>query len=370
MRVLNLEERSGRAILDSITSFCETNLSFEKGQNILVEIGPVVSLLKYENVCQRPTNPHYCRLQRLQTCHTGLSFFEPLACANPKRKTVGVEILGTHRMDFTFDVDMQLYLPSAQNHTDLYLDLAHEFRNGSVTRLVDTVSIVDDERAIKERLQQITRPAYFERNVMPFLEGRPTDLSMPSEKSTSIRTGLTRLLTCHPYLQKPLFFKFDTSQGLKWLANVAKDLNHGDFVYVGSQEEVYLLGVAKDESGELLMQGSDVASSKPVFWFSNNYLSGVCAKDVSNPSFHAFRGCSSGTPISQDIPSFNGKPFIFSAMGREQDFKNMLFTGEPDIITGNVTQATNHFRHTDFAEFVDVLHRYEQYLREPVAHAK
>lgn len=57
-------------------------------------------------------------------------------------------------------------------------------------------------------------------------------------------------------------------------------------------------------------------------------------------------------------------------MGRSQDCKNFIFTGEPDLITGNLSEALSHFRTTDFKEFEDVVKNYANKVNEPTPNAK
>ena len=154
-----------------------------------------------------------------------------------------------------------------------------------------------------------------------------------------------------------------------WLTKATKDLEHGDFVYVGSKEEVFLLGVAKENDGSLYMQGTYTTSAKPMFYFSNNYLGHMSRTDMQRPMFKGDGPCNVAEYRTSDAPGFNGTPFIFTSMGRDQDCKNHIFTGEPDIITGNLEEALGHFRTTDFKEFEDVVKAYAHKIKEPTPNA-
>ncbi len=69
-------------------------------------------------------------------------------------------------------------------------------------------------------------------------------------------------------------------------------------------------------------------------------------------------------------PSFENEPFVFSAMGRKQDCKNAIFTGEPNLITGDLYEALTHFETTDFSEFSDIVTRYANNIKKPTPNAK
>lgn len=205
-----------------------------------------------------------------------------------------------------------------------------------------------------KKLKEITRPKYFEQNVVPFLENRPTDFEMPKWISKdNILTGLAKMIKGSSDLRKPNYKKFDSSVGNDWLFNVTKDLEHGDFVYIGSKEEVYLLSFEKE----------DREVAKP-FWFSNNYLGAMNKFDMEKPLFKGNGYYDFTEYRTSNPPSFNKKPFIFTAMGRNQDRKNSVFTGEPDLITADLSEALSHFKKTDFKEFDDVVKNYANKLSE------
>jgi len=137
-------------------------------------------------------------------------------------------------------------------------------------------------------------------------------------------------------------------------------LEHGSFVYVGCKEEVYLLCVAKGEDKKPYMQGTYLTSTKPIFYFSNNYLDFISRPDAEKPKFKGTKNdlCNAAIYRNYDIPGFNGEPFIFPQMGREQNCKNAIFIGEPELITGDLGEALIHFQTTDFAEFPDIVEEY------------
>jgi hypothetical protein len=345
---------------DMLSLIKETVESLEKGENILVEAGNRISLLKYEGIEVGSQDPLHVRMNR----HTYVYCIgnilmpmrdDPYTHKDPSKRITAkarAEILGTHRIDFTLDDEFGIYLPSADSHTDLYLTLANKFGCGRVERVFDKITFIADGSSLVKRLQTITRPQYFEQNVVPFLENEATCFEMPRWITQgNFMAGLVKMLKRGSGPRRPNYGKFDMFVAHDWLSNVAKDLEHGDFVYVGSKEEVYLLSVAKDDDGSLYMQGTYTTSSKPLLWFSNNYLGHASRTDV------IYFG---SKPVQ-----LGGRPFIFNAMGRSQDCKNHIFTGEPDIITGDLSEALTHFRTTDFKEFEDIVKDYADKIHEP-----
>ena len=373
--VTNSEIQSSDSILLPIK---ETVEPLQKGENILVEAGNQISLLKYEGAEVGSSDPLSVRMNR----HTSVycignilmpSENDPYTHKDPSKRITAkarVEILGTHRIDFNFDDEFGVYLPSADSHTDLYLTLANKFGDGRIEKVFDNVTVIADESLLVKRLQEITRPQYFEQNILPFLENRVTDLEMPKWITNgNLLTGLVKMIKGNSDSRKPNYGRFNNSVAHDWLSNVAKDLEHGDFVYVGSKEEVYLLSVAKDDDGSLYMQGTYTTSAKPMFWFSNNYLGHMSKFDMQRPMFKGNGSCNVAQYRTSNPPGFEGQPFIFTAMGRSQNCKNSIFTGEPDLITGDLSEALTHFRTTDFKEFEDVVKNYANKVNEPTPNA-
>ncbi len=351
----------------------------EKGQNILIQFGDSVSLLKYEGAEIGSSDPLRVRANR----HTSIMCIgnilmpqegDPYTHKDPSKRITAkarIEILGTHRLDFDFDQEFGLYLPSAESHTDLYLTLANKFGDGRVEKTVDGVTVIADESLLVDKLKEITRPGYFERNVVPFLENRGTDLEMPKwvTKGNMI-TGLINRFKSNGDSRKPSYGSFNMWVAHDWLTRATKDLEHGDFVYVGSKEEVYLLGVAKDDDdGSLYMQGTYTTSTKPMLYFSNNFLGHMSKFDMQKPMFRGSGSVNVAEYRTSSAPGFEEAPFIFTSMGRKQDCKNSIFTGEPYVITGDLEEALQHFRTTDFKEFEDVVKAYAHKIKEPTPNA-
>jgi hypothetical protein len=343
-----------------------------KGDNLLFEFGNRISLLKYEGAEIGSRDPLRVRANR----HTNFYCIgnwlmpkedDPFTHRDPQKRIVEkarIEILGSHRIDFRYDDEFDIYLPSSEGHTDLYLTLANKFGDGRVEKTVDTIYVTGDEELIMKRLSEITRAKYLETNLIPFIESRPTALHMPKDRTkiNHLRMLMSLVLRIwDPY--RPKYRTFERDVGSRWLYMTTKDMEHGDFVYVGSKEEVYLLGIAKDDDNRPYMQGTYTTSIKPLFFFSNNYLGSMSRFDMEKPLHQGDGPCNAAYFRTCGAPGFDGVPFVFSAMGRSQNCKNSIFTGEPDIITGSLEEALEHFKTTDFSEFDDIVRRYAENIR-------
>lgn len=319
----------------------------EKGKNVLFDGGESLTLLKYEGYEFEVLNHDEHRPTRYALFVTpdlflpGLRERRLFQKGKAEMRRVQGNIFGTHQLSFNLDEEFRIYLPSSFG-SDLFLNLGKELVDGTVEFSGHQDRILTDEGEIQSRLRGITRPGYFRDVVTSFLEGKPTKFRIPGRKWP--------------------FFGSNFQNILKWFERIVKKLKHGDFVYVGCNQEVYLLALAKDEEDNPYRQGTYTTSAKPLFYFSNNYLDFISKHEAEKPKFKGegmynsakYRGC--------DIPGFSGKPFIFPQMGREQNVKNAIFTGEPDVITGDIREALEHFRHTDFSEFSDIVQKYSEMI--------
>jgi hypothetical protein len=369
--------------IQSMLSFMK---GLEKGDNLLVDTGDTISLIKYENFDVSANNPLQQRVNR----HVNLMCmgnvirpywaqsgegkkkwdeeqadhpFTHIDLAKRINKQIKANFYGTHRIDFTFDREFGIYLVDSDN-IDLYLNIANEYANGDVRQGVDSVKFIIDNAQIEKRLIEITRPEYFYKSIKPFLESRSTGLNIPMWNKNSIFYDLVHSL--YGSKNKPKYLKFDMSVAWNWLNDVAKNLDHGDFIYVGCKEEVYLLGITKPE-GKVINQGTYTLSTKPMLFFTNTFVEHI---DPTNMKRRLWTG-DPNEPYNcaeyrgEDPPSFDGTPYVFSAIGRKQRVKSTLFTGEPEIITGNLDEALAHFRTTDFSEFESTVRHYADRIREP-----
>ncbi len=327
--------------------------SISEGQNVLLKVGNTYSLMKYEGYETEIESHSSHRRSRYCIINTTIGDFY-FADTKEKRHKLAERhrnewrrhkgnVYGTHCLDFVFDEEFEIYLPCS-NDRDLFLTLARETSDGEIVPREDTIDIVMDDDLIKEKLQSIIRPQYFKSVVVPFLESKCTTFEIPRRR----KRWFFRRANKFTLLNR---FEKDT-----------QNLDHGAFVYVGCKEEIYLLGLTRCNNGGPYIQGTYLTSTKPIFYFSNNYLHGISKYDAEKPKFDGDGLCNVVVCRTYDIPSFDGQPFIFPQIGRKQNHKNTIFTGEPQVITGNVDEALTHFATTDFAEFADIVEKYAEQI--------
>ena len=348
-------------------------LNLNVGDNLLVEYGNNVSLLKFEKVEFGNTDPLHVRYNRHTSFHCIGNLLmprenDPYTHKDKSKRIVAkarAEILGTHRIDFSLDNEFNLHLPSAERNTDLYLDVANMYGDKRIENVFKDINLITDENLVVKRLKEITRENYFEQNIIPFLESRPTDLYMPYWETTNHLKGILNLFNKNPQRN---YLKFDMTKAHNSFSDATKDLESGSFVYVGSKHEVYLLGLARD-GNEPYMQGTYTTSTKPMLFFSNNYLGNMNAHEGKKPLFKELGNTDYNKYRTISPPEFGEISFVFSAMGREQNCKNHIFNAEPELITGNLEKALEHFNSTDFNEFSDVVKSYSDKIRTPTPDA-
>lgn len=298
----------------------------EKGKNVLVNASGSYFLMKYDGfeLEMEPCNYHrHNRNVIIQTCNE---------LSGKEQNRHKLNIFGTHCLKFSYDAEFDLWLPSSSG-SDIFITVARETGEGRV--IPEVVKIITDEDLICGTMNRIVRPNYFLNVIKPFLEGETTNFCppKPSDKNSIAKAR-------REYLK------------------VVCEINNHSFIYVGSKEEVYLLTVVKDSNGYPRTQGTYTASAKPLFYFSNNYLGFISCYDAEKPKFDGSGACNVAKYRTVDISGFKGKPFIFPQMDRSQNCKNSLFTVRPEIITGKIDEALEHFSATDFREYVDVVRRY------------
>ena len=333
---------------EEFVPYNEQLASVNPGDNVLYKVDNVYSLLKYERHDTSIENHDVHRYSRHASFVTSDWL---LADTNEKRQRLTEQqqkerrryksnIYGTHGLEFKQDQEFDLYLPSSEK-SDLFLTVARENNEGEATQTEHIIEVTTNPDEIVSELQRITRPLYFETVITPFLRGRSTSLKIPSWNSRWY----------HRVNRRTLLSRFEKK---------TRHLKHGDFVYVGCKEEVYLLGLARDENDMPYMQGTYTTSIKPMFYFSHNYLNFISRHDAEKPKFSGEGACNVAKYRTYDVPEFGDQPFVFPQMGRRQNCKNTIFNSEPQLITGNVDEAMDHFATTDFAEFADVVRRYAE----------
>ncbi len=334
--------------LESILgSFVDELEGLQKGDNIVICYQDNYYLIKYESfdLEEEPWDRH--RHSRFLTMGDMSLLVDDTEEEKEKtsnrmyheHKRHKLNVYGTHCLDLSFDEEFQIYLPSSSRR-DLFLTLVNENKDGDFHLTDKNLKIVSKKEEVFDLISDIVRPGYFKKNIIPFLEGRVTDLKIPGKREKI----------------------FNFSDVFSWRNSLYKfldGLDHGSFAYVGCKQEVYLIVVAKHD-GVPYMQGTYTTSLKPMFYFSNNYLEFISKYDAEKPKFEGDGPVNVAEYRTYDIPSFKGKPFIFPQMGRGQNCKNVIVMGEPEVMTTDLAKALDHFKTTDFAEFEDVVRRYSE----------
>lgn len=260
-------------------------------------------------------------------------------------------VYGTACLRFAWDEEFDIFLPTAYS-PDTFVRLANRDTAGNVVASHEPVSVIRGRAAILERLATIVRPGYLATVVHPFLDGRATAYELP-------RWHARACLKLIPGLQRDY-------------ARVARQRAKGDLIYVGCKEEVFLLGAAMTDDSSLYWQGTYTASTKPPLFFTNAGLDHANARDGS------FLGTASRTGLIAALRARFGRerhgardiPFVCPQMGRSQCCKYTVFTGEPELITGDLGEALQHFATTDFAEYGDLVARYAERVHIPHPNAQ
>jgi len=326
------------AVDDRLTPICSIFDSISKGSVILVEFENLLSLIRFESYHAYKRGSGWTRINRHYSVP---SWNRQLPNGHGIKEVVTSCIYGTHRLDFRRDPEFEVYLPQSFDK-DMFLEPVYVLEDGTTCIEAKKLpKVFTDINVILGRLEAFIRPAYLHNVALSFIEGRPTRYKVP-------RWG------------NHWFRRISLSDLHKRYEMSTRGIKQGHFVYVGCKEEVYLLCVARDLCGMPFMQGTYTTSTKPIFYFSNNYLDFISRHEAEKPKFRGGENdlCNVAVYRTYDIPELGGKPFIFPQMGREQNCKNTIFTGEPQLITGNLDEALAHFQTTDFAEFSDIVEKY------------
>lgn len=325
----------------------------EPGDNLLMEYGNTATLLKFENARVGPMDPLMIRVNRNVNVYCAGNIFlnrpdDPYTHRNPAQRIkdmARVEILGSHKVSLQYDDELGIHLSRSENHSDVYLNLAKRYADGHVEKCFEAIEVTHGDRFIEDRLRSMTRPGFFETNIRPFLEGRPTGLEAPAYRTrNNIITGLPRRVMKDNNDTKPHFDSFERSEGFRWFERVCEHTEEDQPVYIGSKEEVYIVPAGNPDRIDGL--GKVPEKQTKILWFSNNYIGGYNPREENM--------------VRGDFcpPSLGKEPFVFTAIGRYQSPKNCVFNGEPEIITADMGQAMAHFKETDFSEFKDTVQTY------------
>lgn len=299
-----------------------------EGANILffLEKGKSFYLIKYEKHDFSITDGSRSRVNR--NAFVGSLF---RSGSRRIRRKATANVYGSHRLDFEWDEEFGIWLVCSEGR-DLFLNLEWEYSDGEIATY-QPFRIAGTPIRIESILARLLRRNYFEKVIVPFLESSPTEFNPPPR----------------PRLKRRFFWREKEKDSIhKRFEKAVARLAQGDFVYVGSKEEVYLLTLAKNDDGKPYMQGTYTTSAKPMLFFSNGFLNFLSVYDARQ---------------GKEMPGFfncfgEKKPFIFPAIKRYQHCQHTIFTGEPELITGDKKKALEHFATTDFAEFADVVEKY------------
>lgn len=294
------------------------------GQNLLVvgEDEKKLSLLKYEACVDARYSGREFPVSRNLT----LSIIPP-GCddVNVKERDF-FGILATHRLNFSFDPKLRAYLPSSDCDADLYVPYAQIYKDGREEALSLPQLITEDTKIWDKFVEATIDAVYIQRNIDPFLDARPTGLKVPDRRDLQAR--LSRLFFGGGDANRPRSLFWNRAIGAEWLAEATKNLEEGEVVYIGAQNEVWLGQLVLDERRSLVLDRNSL------FRFSNEYLGPYGSNDRDSR-----------------IPTFAGLPFVFSGIGYGSPCKHPFMMNEPQIITGDGDLAGAHFWKTVFSTY-------------------
>lgn len=266
--------------------------------------------------------------------------------------SVFVDIIWSHRLDFIWDCELWEYLPSADSHTDISIELALKWTNWEVKDVFDnSLDIITDPVTVIKRLSQIVEWIFGKTIINSFLNNQESWLTMPCWNTVTERIKWIRwriLKNHHSVFQTPIVRKiyFNLKVACEWFNQVISELKPGDTIYIWSDNEVYILPIW--------------AKSYRMLFFSNNYLWDYVVKGAKKNN-QPWIPCSSRN--LSVAPWFDGKPFVFTCIWRQETSKNRLFTWEPDIITWDPEKALWHFVGTSFWYYLEIVRTYQQLVR-------
>lgn len=319
----------------------------EEGEVILVSHGATHSLMEFERADTEIETGNTFRLHRTMNIMDSSGIIDTMEKRPPRRRDTDRlkgNIYGVRCLNFEHDSEFDIYWPTAYL-PDIFMRLATRYNDGYVALSTDSIEVTRGRNAITQRLSGIVRPFYRSRVIDPFFGKCMTGFEAP-------RWGFKGWCKLMPGF-------------LLQYSRVANTLNAGDFIYVGCKQEVYLLGVAK-EGGDIYMQGTYTASTKPPLYFTNARLDHNDAREGSFVSDAFEHGLLRAVfnPLNWHRRRQARNVFLCPQMGRKQNCKYTVFSGEPELVTGNVKEALEHFATTDFFEYADIVKAYAERIRE------
>ncbi len=290
------------------------------GQNLLVvgKDGKDLSLLKFEAYKDKRFGGNSIPVSRNIT----LSRISLSGC-DPKTEDY-FGLWATHRLNFSFDPKLGAYLPSSDRDADLYIPYAQIYTGGREETL-PLPQLITDENDIRRKLFDATGSVpYVLKNIDPFLDARPTGLEAP--KRTDLQARISHLFFGRGDANRPRSLFWNRAIEAEWLADATKNLEEGEVVYIGAQNEVWLGQLVHGEGKSLVLDMNSLLR------FSNEYLGPYGSNDRDSR-----------------IPTFAGLPFVFSGIGYGSPCKHPFMVNEPRIITGDAELARAHFDTTIFS---------------------
>lgn len=320
----------------------------EQGDVILVSHGTSHSLMEFERADTEIETGNTFRLHRSMNIVDSSGIFDLMEKRPPRRRDTDRlkgNIFGKRCLNFEFDPEFDIYWPTAR-HPDIFVRLATRYNDGSLILSTDCIDVIQGRSAIQKKLREIVRPFYRLQVIEPFFNGELTQFGAPRWKFKAYSQLMPGLL--------------------RQYFHVAQTLERGDFIYVGCKEEVYLFGVAK-VNNDMFMQGTYTASTKPPLYFTNARLDYNNAREGSfvSDAFESGLLRAAFNPLNWYRRKQARNVFLCPQMGRGQNCKYTVFSGQPELITGNLKEALAHFVTTDFFEYADIVEAYAKRIREP-----
>ncbi|OHB18517.1 MAG: hypothetical protein A2854_00085 [Parcubacteria group bacterium RIFCSPHIGHO2_01_FULL_56_18] len=340
------------ADLDEVRArFTKQFEGIQMGEVILVEYGGEYALMRYQSHCTEVEKDNVYRM------HRGMYIGSASRLLEAHNKDAAPRVRDTDRykgnifaskcLKFEYDPEFDIYLPTAW-HPDVFVRLATRYSDGRVLASPDAVNVTRGWHEIRAKMREMVRLHYFDTVIDAFMYDQPSGYRLPRWHTRTWMKGVMAGLWAS-------------------YARAAWDLKKGDFIYVGSKEEVFLFGVARESDGSMFWQGTYIASTKPPFYFTNARLDHYGAKEegfLSDVFDVGWRGAV-GRIFDSELQERRRKQFICPQMGRHQNCKYTVFTGQPQVITGDLERALEHFATTDFFEYADIVERYAKEIRVP-----
>lgn len=320
------------------------------GQLLLVKYADEYALMRYESHSTEVETDHIYRLHRGMYIGSVSRLLDSPDQWPKVRDTDRYKgnVFASKCLKFKYDPEFDIYWPTSW-HRDVFVRMATRYSNGHVLTVSEPIEVIRGLDAIRARMRLIVRPHYFESVIEPFMSGEMTKYRAPRWR---VRT----------YYMGGMFGH------VRQYARVAERLERGSFIYVGCKEEVYLFGVAKESNGSIFWMGTYTASTKPPLYFTNARLDHNSAREdddfICNCFNHGFWGAFFRL-FDRAAREKRRRLFLCPQMGRKQNCKYSVFSGHPEIITGNLKEALAHFATTDFSEYGDIVERYAKEICVP-----